>query len=157
MSGTNGTNGATGQTGSQGNTGMSGTNGTNGATGQTGTNGSTGATGGPGTAYDLSMEFVGKPITSQVILRVKAARAWAMPATIHQGVSGVAATASTTFTVAKNGTSIGTFVFAASGTVPTFSITATNFAVGDILTMTAPATVDSTLADISITMLGSLL
>ena len=66
-----------------------------------------------------------------------------------------AATASTTFTFKKNGTSIGTAVFAASGTTATITFSSSvSFAVGDKLEIDAPATADSTLANISFNILG---
>ena len=71
-------------------------------------------------------------------------------------VAQVAATGSTTYTLAKNGTSIGTIAWAASGTVGTISVTAsTSFAAGDILSLTGPATADATLANIAVTLAGT--
>ena len=61
-----------------------------------------------------------------------------------------AAFGSTTLTIKKNGASIGTLVFAASGTEPTVTFPAAiDFVVGDVLTVHAPAIVDATLADVS--------
>jgi hypothetical protein len=61
-----------------------------------------------------------------------------------------AATASTTFTLADNGTSFGTVAFAASGTTGTFTISSAKaVASGDKLTVTAPATADATAAGLN--------
>ena len=61
-----------------------------------------------------------------------------------------AATASTTFTFADNGTSFGTVVFAASGTTGTFTISSAKaIASGDKITLTGPATADATAAGLN--------
>lgn len=61
-----------------------------------------------------------------------------------------AATASTTFTFADNGTSFGTVAFAASGTTGTFTISSAKaIASGDKITLTAPATADATAAGLN--------
>jgi hypothetical protein len=61
-----------------------------------------------------------------------------------------AATASTTFTFADNGTSFGTVNFAASGTSGTFTISSPkSVSSGDKITVTAPASADSTAAGLN--------
>ena len=60
----------------------------------------------------------------------------------------VSATASTVFSVKKNGTSIGTITFGAGATLGSVSIVGSVVA-GDYITITAPASADSTLADIT--------
>lgn len=62
----------------------------------------------------------------------------------------VAATGSTTVTIKKNGSSIGTVVWSAAGTTGTVDITTATVADGDHITFHAPATADATLADITI-------
>lgn len=67
--------------------------------------------------------------------------------------SETSATAQTDFDLQKNGSSIGTIRFAASGTVATFvGISETTFAQGDTIEVQAPGTPDSTLADIYFTL-----
>lgn len=61
--------------------------------------------------------------------------------------SQVAATASTTITLRNAGSSIGTFVFGVGGTTATVTITSASIAKGDVITITAPASADATLAD----------
>ncbi len=65
----------------------------------------------------------------------------------------VAATATAVFTIKKgtvaSPTTVGTFSFAASGTVATVSITAGSIAAGDIVWIEPPGSPDATLADIS--------
>jgi len=65
----------------------------------------------------------------------------------------VAATASATFTMLKNGISFGTINFAAAANTATFTVAAdTTFDVGDRLTITAPSPADATLADVFMTL-----
>lgn len=105
--------------------------------------------------YDMPMFLPGVMTNSQLLSRIIFTRAITFPAnlTATQCSARVAATASTTLTLNKNGSSIGTLVFAASGTVPTITFSSSvSFAAGDILTITGPATADTTLADISLTI-----
>ncbi len=109
-------------------------------------------------AYDTSGMVAGKPTASQVILRVKAARAFSLASSLtgSTGVAGTAATASTVFDVKKNGSSIGSMTFAISGTSASFSGAGGSFAIGDLLTVVAPASPDTTCADVAFTLLGTL-
>lgn len=67
-------------------------------------------------------------------------------------IANTAATASTVFSLTKNGTQFTTITFAAAGTVATFvAASATTLSPGDYLTLVAPATADTTLADIGFT------
>jgi hypothetical protein len=116
--------------------------------------------GGGSSGYDLSTFISGKPIAGEVVLRYMAVRAFTLDTTgsNHKGKANVAATASATINVAKNGSTFMTAVFAAAGTTPTISVTnsaSCSFAVGDILTVTMPASVDSTLSDIYLTLKGT--
>lgn len=61
----------------------------------------------------------------------------------------VAATASTVFTVKRNGTTVATVTFAAGATVGVWSAAVT-WADGDFAVLESPATADATLADITI-------
>lgn len=104
--------------------------------------------------YNISFFVGGSPLASEVLVTVPAM----LPFTVNTASFNVyaltAATASTTFTFLKNGTSFGTAVFAAAGTVATLTITTTSFAVTDKFSITAPSTTDSTLANISFNLLG---
>jgi hypothetical protein len=61
----------------------------------------------------------------------------------------VAATGSTTFDIRKNGSSVATFNFGAGNATAAFTVTGDqDFAAGDVLTITAPATPDATLSGI---------
>lgn len=87
-----------------------------------------------------------------------AARAFNIAASLAGSVAkaGTAATASAVFTVKQNGTSIGTFTFAANGTTATFAGAGGTIAAGDKITIVAPGTQDTTLADIGFTIAGNL-
>lgn len=117
------------------------------------------ATGVPGAVpYDIGAFCAGAPGVSEVLLRFVATRAFTLPSSLadSQVKAGAAATASTDFDVQKNGSSIGTISFAASGTSATFTFSSpVAFAAGDILSIVAPASQDATLADISFTLAGS--
>jgi hypothetical protein len=69
--------------------------------------------------------------------------------------AGTAATASTTYTLKKNGASFATAVFAISGTTATWTAASdTDFAAGDVLTVEGSATADATLAGLGMTLCG---
>lgn len=109
-------------------------------------------------AYDLGASSLGAPVASQVLMRYPFPRAVSFPASLtgSQGVAGTAATAQTDFDIRKNGSSVGTMRFAAAATVASFiAASAFSFAVGDVITVVAPATPDATLADIGFALKGA--
>ena len=111
-----------------------------------------------GPAY-VSGSWPGSPAASQIVERYIFATAVTFPAGFagSYAASGIAATAATTFTIAKNGSAIGTMQFAASGSSASFAMaSATTFAPGDLLTIAAPATPDATLANLAWTLAGTL-
>lgn len=110
-----------------------------------------------GWPYDLSAFYPGVLANSAVVLRHVAVRAWSLPTNAAGSAlsAGTAATGSTTFTLKKNGSSIGTAVVSASGTTAAFTVTATSFAALDVFTVEGPATADTTLANVAISLLGT--
>jgi hypothetical protein len=97
----------------------------------------------------------GAPGSSEVMLDRVIPAEIILPASMTGSVAeaGVAATAQTDFDVQKNGSSVATIRFAASGTTATFiNAGADTFAAGDNLRVVAPASPDATLADIVITL-----
>lgn len=83
---------------------------------------------------------------------------WTLPAACagSQGSAGTAATGSVTINIQKNGTNQGTVNFAAAATTATFTLaSAVSFVAGDRLTLVAPASPDTTLKDLSITLKGA--
>ena len=107
--------------------------------------------------YDLSGFCVGKPIANGYIFYFPVVRPFSLPLNLAGSIckSRVPATASTTYTIKNNGSSIGTMVFAISGVTATLTLTATNFIVGDIITVEAPAVPDGAQVDIGFTLLGT--
>lgn len=114
--------------------------------------------GGTDVPNDLHVFVPGTMSNAQLLFRLKTTRAFTLPINLTGSfvTANTAATASTTLTLKKNGSSIGTAVFAISGTTATLTFSAAvSFASGDVLTIEGPATADATLADTSIDLLGT--
>lgn len=108
--------------------------------------------------YDIGITFAGAPTASEVLVRYPFPRAVVFPAglTGSQGWAATAATAQADFDIQKNGASVGTMTFAASGNTASFTMASeTSFAQGDVLTVVAPGTADSTLADLGVALVGT--
>ncbi|MGH8585289.1 MAG: DUF2793 domain-containing protein [Gammaproteobacteria bacterium] len=100
----------------------------------------------------------GAPTANQIMLHHVVTRTVIFPSglTGSQGKAGTAATAQTDFDIQKNGTSVGTMRFAAAATSATFIMASQQtFFAGDILKVIAPATPDTTLANITFTLQGT--
>jgi hypothetical protein len=124
-------------------------------------------------AYDIAIYMAAtQTVASQEIFRYNVRRTLNFPANFSGTVGGiscisagsakVAATGSTTFIVNRitSGvtTQIGTIVFAAAGTVPTFTTTggaAQTLSNGDILTIVGPVTPDGTLSNWGVTLVAT--
>lgn len=91
-----------------------------------------------GVPYDLPVEVPGTPATSTRIVNFKAVRPFRLASSGHQGGCAVTDPSSnTSFTVKKNGSSTGvggTITFNSNGTFSS-SVTQTDFAIGDLLTV----------------------
>lgn len=108
--------------------------------------------------HDVSAFLSGPGYNAQTILRFKCPRAFTLPASLTGSyvTAGVAATGSTTYTLKRAGSSIGTAVFSASGTTAALTFaSAVTFAAGDLFEILGPATADATLADIAFNLKGS--
>ncbi len=106
----------------------------------------------------VSGSYAGTTSANQVVQRYVFAGTVTFPVGLagSQGTAEVAAAASTTYDIEKNGTNVGTMVFAASATTATFAMpSATIFMTGDVLTVVAPAIPDATLANLAWTFVGS--
>ena len=112
----------------------------------------------PVAPYDVGSCVIDKPDAGATVAVIAIVRAFTIPSnfTGSSAKAGVAATAPATFTVNKNGSSIGTFAFAASGTTGTFSGAGATFAAGDVISVVAPGSQDATLANIAFTIAGNL-
>jgi len=107
--------------------------------------------------YDIPGGVAGTYTASQIVLEMVSVRTvtWSANFSSSQGFAGVAPTASATFTIQVNSSTIGTMVFAASATTATFTLTGTaSITPGQVLTVLAPATADATLANVTFTLLG---
>jgi hypothetical protein len=113
----------------------------------------------PAAIYDIAGSMLGKPANAATVARLVAVRAFTIPAGVAGSlcVSGTAATATTVYNLKKNDAIFGTITFAASGTTGTFAAaTQTAFAIGDVFSVTAPATADTTHADMQFTIITAL-
>jgi hypothetical protein len=105
----------------------------------------------------VSGSFSGRPTANLVLQSYVFAGSVTVPVGFSgsRGTAAAAATTSTTFNIQKNGTNVGTMIFASSATAATFTMTsATVFNAGDVLTLIAPATPDATLANLAWTIMG---
>lgn len=112
----------------------------------------------PARYYVISFAFQGVGVASGKLCH-SVAIACTLPASLtgSQIKAQTAATASSTYTIKKNGSSIGTLGWAASGTVPTITFASqVSLAVGDVVEIDEPSTPDATLADISASLLATI-
>lgn len=116
----------------------------------------------PAQPYVFAGTIPDKPAASQTVLLapVPDGITATLPASLtgSKGRAKTAATAQTDFDIQKNGVSVGTMRFAASGTTATFimaSQTTLDGSAGDYLEIIAPATADSTLAKIGFSLKGT--
>ncbi len=108
--------------------------------------------------FDVGVTAPGVGANNQILLRLKLARAVTFPsgAALSLAAASAAATASTTFTLKKNGTSFATVNFAASSASGVWTQASdAAFSPGDLLEIDGPATADATLADVGITLAGT--
>jgi len=108
--------------------------------------------------YDFGFFYSGLPTDSQEVFRFSAVRAFTIPdaAVGSTALARVASTGTVVFSVLKDAVQFATVTFTASATgVWAFDVAADEvFAAGDVFTVTAPATADATLEDISILVRG---
>ena|ERR1700676_572918 len=111
----------------------------------------------PGGPYDVTSFAPGVGTNNQIMLRIGIPRSVTFPAgaALSIAIASIAATASTTFTLKKNGGAFATVNFGIGATTGTWTqATDAVFAAGDILENDGPATSDTTLANIGFTLVG---
>jgi len=105
----------------------------------------------------LSGSFSGKPASNLILQSFVCASPVTLPSGFFgsRASAGTAAAGAADFSIQKDGTIIGTMSFAPAAVTATFTATSTVVLVpGDVLTIVAPATPDSALADIAWTIMG---
>ena len=108
--------------------------------------------------YDFSWRKEGQPAANEVVFRHALARRVRLEADFagSVGVAGTAATADADFDVRRNGSSIGTIRYSAASTTSTFiAASVVTLEVGDEVTVVAMASVDASLADLTVTIVGT--
>ena len=110
-------------------------------------------------AFDIHAYYPSTPGAGVIILRVPVARPLIFPADFagSYGIASTAANATTDFLIKNGTTTVGTMSYAAAADTATFTSTggvAIAFAAGDILSITAPGTPDTTLADVGAVITG---
>ena len=106
--------------------------------------------------YAIPTFVPGTMVNAQLVQRFVAIEAFRLPSGLSgsQAKAGTGSTGNVLFDLKKNGTDIGDVVFNVS-TNGTFTLAANqDFATGDILEITGPATADATLGDVSIVLKG---
>jgi hypothetical protein len=108
--------------------------------------------------YDLLFGSSGAPTASQVLARAVMAKTVTLPinCTGSVGFVGVVPTAPATLTVNKNGTPEVTINITVGGVVSFVNASPVVFVFGDVVTLVGQALPDATLADIAITLIGTL-
>lgn len=107
--------------------------------------------------YDLPLYIPDRPTTGMTAARIVAVRPFTLPASLTGSLASAntGPTASATFVLQKNGTQFASVVFTPGSTTGAFTAaSSTAFAAGDVLRVLCP-TQDTTLADISITLMGT--
>lgn len=109
--------------------------------------------------YDLGVFLFGQPDASQEIMRYVAPRRIFFTDDFLESRldAGTAATAETVFDIQVDGVSVGDVTVAAAGTTGTFTTDSGDVTVeaGEVISIVAPGTPDTTIADISITLKGA--
>lgn len=110
----------------------------------------------PGTqVYDIGGGMPGSPTADEVVLGYVAPRAFTLPAgaSASRAQCLTSATATTVFSIQRDGSTWGTITFPPDGIVGTFiASAAVPFVAGERLTVVAPNPADATLADLFITL-----
>jgi hypothetical protein len=99
-------------------------------------------------ATTVSGSYTGSAIANLVIPRYVFAETAELIGS--QGTAAIAATATTSYGISKNGTTARTLVFAVGATTATFTMgSATTYVAGDILALVARASPDATLGNLA--------
>ena len=105
---------------------------------------------------DIAVFAPGLPGAGAVVALQPVATPFTLPAGLagSEMAAGTAATANATFAVFKNGAAVGSAQISSAGVVTLTAAAAVAFGAGDVLSVTAPAVQDATLADVGLTLHG---
>jgi hypothetical protein len=108
------------------------------------------------TPVNVPLQYLGAPQSALPILRYTFGEAASLPANLTGSVAtaGTAATVTTIFDIALNGTNFATITFAAAAAIAAFAGSAQTGIAGDVLTI-VPRRTDATLADVSGVLSGT--
>jgi WD40 repeat protein len=109
--------------------------------------------------YDIASGTIGKLGNAATIVQFVAPRTFTLPAGLTGSFckAGVAAAGAHSYTISKNGASIGTMNFAAGAASATLSFASVvTFVAGDIIAVAGPATADTALSNLSFTIAATL-
>jgi hypothetical protein len=110
-------------------------------------------------SYDLAAYYPGVMGDGEIFMSFMMPRpvSWLANLSGSYGNAGVAATAQTDFDVQVDAVSVGTIRFAAAATTPTFiAASAVDITAGQLVEILGPVTADTTLADITFTIYGTI-
>lgn len=113
----------------------------------------------PTVPYDIAGSILSKPTANAIVMRFIAPRNFSLPAGLVGSVAfaGTPATAQYVLSVRRNGAVFGTITFGAGSNSGVFAAaSATTFNVGDVMTVSAPATADATFNDAQMTFVATL-
>jgi hypothetical protein len=105
--------------------------------------------------YDIAGYYNNLQVASDVYFKFVVVRDFYVQANFSGSLlhAGVAATASATYNIQKNGSNIGTVVVGAGSQSGTFTLAgATNFVAGDTMSIICPSSQDASLSNVSITI-----
>ena len=108
--------------------------------------------------FDIALYFPGQPEAAERLLKLEVARGFSLPADLagSRGHADTAATAEAVCTILKNGVAVGSITFAAGSPDAAFSLAGgLTLVPGDRLELVAPATQDTTLAGLALTLIGT--
>lgn len=110
-----------------------------------------------GQPFDLGFYFEGTLSNAEAVARYVFNRSVTFPASLtgSHASADTASTGTVSFTLKQNGSSVGTVTFTASATGTFTFASPVTFASGDVLQIVAPATADSTLANVAINLAGT--
>lgn len=111
-----------------------------------------------GDVYDIAIWDNNRPASGEILYEYTFTRSVAFEAglTTSRAKARAAATASSVFSLQKNGVEFGTMTFAIGATSATFAAASqTTFAAGDVLTVVAPNPRDDTLSGVHGTLAGT--